>query len=165
MSTTVRDEPTSLRERVTDFLTYEADLADRHLYREWLSLWSTDATYWVPCNADDYDPRQHVSIIYDDHARLEERCYRLSTDGMHAQDPPSRLCRVIGNVQVSATGVDEIAVRANMVLVEVRSGDKTVYGARLEYRLVEDGDSLRIRQKKVVLLDNDGPLGNLTFLL
>jgi benzoate/toluate 1,2-dioxygenase subunit beta len=58
-----------------------------------------------------------------------------------------------------------VQVRANMILVEVRSGEKNVYGARVEYTLQPDEDSFKIRRKKVVLLDNDEPLGNLTFLL
>lgn len=153
-----------LREKVSAFLVHEADLMDRHRYDDWLGLWAPDGTYWVPCNEDDYDPGQHVSIIYDDHARLEERCFRLDSAGAHSQDPPSRLCRIIGNEVVSLGG-DSVQVRANMILVEVRAGEKNVYGARLEYALQPDGDSFKIRQKKVILLDNDEPLGNLTFLL
>ena len=44
----------------------------------------------VPCNKDDYDPRLHVSIVYDDYQRLKEWCFRLSSDGAHAQETPSR---------------------------------------------------------------------------
>jgi benzoate/toluate 1,2-dioxygenase subunit beta len=154
-----------LRERVSAFLVNEADLVDRHGYHDWLQLWSPDGIYWVPCNEDDYDPARHVSIIYDDYDRLQERCFRLSSEGAHSQDPPSRLCRIIGNERVTASCAGTVQVRANMILVEVRSGEKNVYGARLEYTLRPEGDSFKIRQKKVVLLDNDEPLGNLTFLL
>jgi benzoate/toluate 1,2-dioxygenase subunit beta len=163
--TTVAPAHGQLRSQVIAFLVHEADLMDQHRYDDWLALWSPDGIYWVPCNEDDYDPRQHVSIIYDDHARLEERCFRLNSAGAHSQDPPSRLCRVIGNEVVSINGADDVQVRANMILVEVRSGEKNVYGARLEYALQPYGDSFKIRQKKVILLDNDEPLGNLTFLL
>jgi 3-phenylpropionate/cinnamic acid dioxygenase small subunit len=133
-------ELSELRSHVNSFLMREADLADQHRYDDWLELWSSDGIYWVPCNDDDYDPRQHVSIIYDDYGRLQERCFRLNSPAAHSQDPPSRLCRIIGN-------------------------EKNVYGARVEYTLQPEGDSFKIRQKKVVLLDNDEPLGNLTFLL
>lgn len=166
MSTYV--DSTGMKERVSSFLALEADLADGNRYTEWLELWAPDAIYWVPSNEDDYDPSKHVSIIYDDHSRLQERCFRLSVEGAHSQDPPSRLCRVIGNITLvpdPASAPDEVAVNAKMVLVEVRSGIKTVYGGRLEYRLLIDGDSFKIKRKKVVLLDNDEPLGNLTFLL
>lgn len=158
-----------LRERVTAFLIHEADLADAHRYSEWLELWTPESIYWVPANNDDYEPRLHVSIIYDDYTRLQERCYRLSLEGAHSQDPPSRLCRVLGNVRLMATDGEqragELPVAVNMVLVEVRSGIKNVYGARCQYILVETDDGLKIKQKKVILLDNDEPLGNLTFLL
>jgi 3-phenylpropionate/cinnamic acid dioxygenase small subunit len=154
-----------LREHVNGFLVHEADLVDQHRYDDWLALWSPDGIYWVPCNEDDYDPVRHVSIIYDDYGRLQERCFRLNSEGAHSQDPPSRLCRIIGNEQVSPDLDGDVQVRANMILVEVRSGEKNVYGARLEYTLQPDGDSFKIRKKKVVLLDNDEPLGNLTFLL
>jgi benzoate/toluate 1,2-dioxygenase subunit beta len=156
-----------LRELVNSFLIYESDLADHHLVKEWLELWSSDGIYWVPCNEDDYDPRRHVSIIYDDYERLQERVYRLSSDSAHAQDPQSRLCRIIGNLRVSrATPTSNLVeVGANMMLVEVRAGEKNVYGARLEYKLEPDGNTFKIKQKKVILLDNDEPLGNLTFIL
>jgi benzoate/toluate 1,2-dioxygenase beta subunit len=154
-----------LREQVVAFIVREADLIDHHRYDEWLDLWSTDGIYWVPCNEDDYDPTRHVSIIYDDHERLQERVFRLSSDAAHSQDPPSRLCRIVGNEQISLSCDNHVQVRANMILVEVRSGEKNVYGARLEYTLVFSGEMLKIRKKKVILLDNNEPLGNLTFLL
>jgi benzoate/toluate 1,2-dioxygenase subunit beta len=154
-----------LREHVSAFLVQEADLADQHRYDDWLELWSSDGIYWVPCNEDDYDPARHVSIIYDDYGRLQERCFRLNSEGAHSQDPPSRLCRIIGNERVSRSDDGDVRVRANMILIEVRSGEKNVYGGRLEYTLRPEGDSFKIRHKKVVLLDNDEPLGNLTFLL
>ncbi|MEN3362605.1 MAG: hypothetical protein V7637_6587 [Mycobacteriales bacterium] len=154
-----------LRAQVTAFLAHEADLMDQHRYDDWLELWAADGIYWVPCNEDDYDPKRHVSIIYDDYGRLQERCFRLNSEGAHSQDPPSRLCRIVGNEQVSGDDDGDVRVRANMILVEVRAGEKNVYGARLQYTLRPAGDSFRIRHKKVILLDNDEPLGNLTFLL
>ncbi len=100
-----------LREHVNAFLLHEADLVDQHRYDDWLGLWASDAIYWVPCNEDDYDPTQHVSIIYDDYGRLEERCFRLNSEAAHSQDPPSRLCRIIGNQQVSRGDAGDVPAR------------------------------------------------------
>jgi benzoate/toluate 1,2-dioxygenase subunit beta len=154
-----------LREQVSAFLVREADLMDTYQYDDWLGLWSADGNYWIPCNEDDYDPARHVSIVYDDYNRLQERCFRLSGDSAHSQDPPSRLCRIVGNQQVTQSCDGQVRVRANMILVEVRSGEKNIYGARLEYVLEAAEGSFKIKRKKVILLDNDEPLGNLTFLL
>ena len=41
-------------------------LIDEHKYDEWLSLWTKDCLYWVPCNSDDADPARQAMIIYDD---------------------------------------------------------------------------------------------------
>jgi 3-phenylpropionate/cinnamic acid dioxygenase small subunit len=165
MTTTDAPSLTELREQVRTFLVRESEAMDQQQYDDWLGLWSPDGVYWVPCNEDDYDPRRHVSIIYDNYDRLQERCFRLNGDAAHSQDPPSRLTRIVGNEQVSQDCDGNVRVRANMILVEVRSGEKNVYGARLEYTLRPAADSFKIRQKKVILLDNDEPLGNLTFLL
>lgn len=160
------DDQRSLRERVSEFVAHEADLADARAYDEWLRLWSPNAVYWVPCNLDDYDPKQHVSIIYDDYQRLKERCFRLSSEGALAQEPPSRLCSVMGHVDVAVdAGNQEITAKTKMVLVEVRPGTKNIYGARCEYRLEETEDAFSMLSKKVILLENDEALGNLTFIL
>jgi benzoate/toluate 1,2-dioxygenase subunit beta len=165
MTTAAAPSLTELREQVRTFLVHESETMDQHQYDDWLGLWTPDGVYWVPCNEDDYDPTRHVSIIYDNYDRLQERCFRLNGDAAHSQDPPSRLTRIVGNEQVTQSRDGNVRVRANMILVEVRSGEKNVYGARLEYTLQPAADSFKIRQKKVILLDNDEPLGNLTFLL
>jgi benzoate/toluate 1,2-dioxygenase beta subunit len=41
------------REQIEVFLYREARLIDEHRYDEWLSLWTDDGVYWVPCNEDD----------------------------------------------------------------------------------------------------------------
>lgn len=157
----------SLRDEVTEFLYTEAELADANEYDQWLALWDDPCTYWVPCNLEDYDPRTRISIIYDNRSRLEERCFRLTTGGAHSQEPRSKVCRVVGNVRVTSPENAEgfIEARARVITVELRLGRKSVYAARCHYTLRRDGDGLRLRQKKVVLLDADEPLGNMTFLI
>src|SRR5438445_7077305 len=92
------------RHKVETFLYREARLMDEHAYDEWLALWTEDALYWVPCNEDDYDPERHVSIVYENRARLEDRIQRLKSGAAYAQDPKSRLSRVVGNVEIEARG-------------------------------------------------------------
>lgn len=159
-------DPALLAE-VNDFLIQEAELADASAYKEWLELWDDPCTYWVPCNLEDYDPTRHVSIIYDDRARLEERCFRLTTGGAHSQEPASKVCRMVGNIRVVSPedehGMVEATARA--VIVELRLGRKSVYAARCHYTLRRTPEGFRLRTKKVVLLDADEPLGNMTFLI
>jgi benzoate/toluate 1,2-dioxygenase beta subunit len=155
----------TLIDEVTDLLYREAELADANAYDEWLALWDKECVYWVPCNTDDYDPTKHVSIIYDDRARLEERCFRLTTGGAHSQEPASKSCRLVGNVRVLADGDGRVEASARVMLVELRLGRKSVYAARVHYTLRRTADGFRLARKKVMLLDADEPLGNLTFLI
>jgi len=140
---------------------------DDHEYDKWLDMWADDATYWVPSNDEDGDPRQTVSVIYDDRERLEERVFRLTNPGAHSQDPPSRMRRVVSNVEIEWDGDSEsdIRVHSAYVLVENRRAVQDVYAAKVEHLLAQSGGDLRIRTKKVVLTAIDDPLGNLTFLL
>ncbi len=160
------DDLTLLSE-VTDFLYQEAELADANAYEAWLALWDDPCTYWVPCNLEDYDPTKHVSLIYDNRARLEERCFRLTAGGAHSQEPRSKVTRVVGNIRVTGAEDPDGLVRASarVILVELRMGRKSLYAARVQYTLRRTVSGFRLREKKVVLLDADEPLGNMTFLI
>jgi len=153
-----------LRERIEEFLYFEAKLIDEHRYEEWLGLWTEDGLYWVPCNSDDADPARQAMIIYDNRARLGERIYRLTSGAAWAQQPRSRTRRLISNVEVRETeGV--YAVESNCLIAELRRSRQDIFAARTLHTLHPVGDSFRIALKKVLLLNNDDPIDNLTFLV
>jgi 3-phenylpropionate/cinnamic acid dioxygenase small subunit len=155
---------TSLRERVEEFLCFEAKLLDEHRYEEWLALWTEDALYWVPCNTDDADPALQTMIIYDNHARLSERIYRLTSEAAWAQQPRSRTLRLISNLVVRQNEND-YSVESNCLIAELRRSRQDLFAARMLHTLRPAGDSFRIVLKKVLLLNNDEAIDNLTFLV
>src|SRR5712675_952214 len=77
----------SERELIDGFLYREARLMDGNAYDDWLSLWTDDALYSIPCNSDDADPSHHVMIVYDDRRMLEERIMRLKSGFARSQQP------------------------------------------------------------------------------
>lgn len=148
------------------FLTHEADLADSHRYEEWLGLWARDLLYWVPCNQDDPDPKRQISLIYDDRPALEERLFRLGTRYAHSQRPQSRLSRVVSNIMFDGYEPEGGgAVTSRFVLGEERRESQTIWIGRARHVLVRENGGLRIREKKVWLINNDSPMPNLTFVL
>lgn len=155
------------RERAEAFLYREALLTDEHRFDEWKALWDDDddIIYWIPCDQDDIDPRRHVSIAYEDRQGLEERLIRLKSRGMHSQEPRSRMRRVISNVVIESDDGGSAQVEANFVLVEHRSNVQNVYGGRCIYGLRYNETDIRMVSKKVLLVNNNEFLGNLTFLL
>ena len=155
------------RRSVESFLYREARLMDEHAYDEWLSLWTANgAVYWVPCNRDDIDPERAISIIYDDRAALEGRIERLKSGAAFAQDPKSRMRRLVSNVEIGEDdGNGEVVVHSNFDLTEVRRGERRSVAGRTMHRLRRRGRGFEIVAKKVMLVDNDEPIRNLAFLL
>ena len=153
------------RSKVESFLFREAHLMDEHSYDEWLSLWTDDALYWVPSNRDDSDPTREISAIYDDRARMQARIDRLKSGVAYAQDPKSRMRRLISNIEIEEAGNGDLIVSSNFILVELRRSKQDVFAGRTIHRLRPEGDSFRISQKKVLLVNNDEVIDNLTFLV
>lgn len=148
---------------IEQFLYREARLMDSHAYDDWYALWTEDAIYWLPCNLDDYDPAKHVSLVYEDYGGLKDRIDRLKSGQAWAQDPKSRLARVVSNIEIEAG--EAITVHATFNITASRSGRIEVIAGRSEHRLRPTPDGLRIAFKKVMLVDNDEVMGNLTFLI
>ena len=74
------------RADVEDFLFNEADLLDQWRLPEWLTLFTDDATYEVPCTDLPADASSATSLFYIayDRARLGERVKRLMKRTAHA---------------------------------------------------------------------------------
>ncbi len=157
---------TVARADVEALLYREARLLDENRLEAWLALFTDDAVYWVPAGGDTPDPARHVSLIYDDRQRLGLRVDRLQGSHAYAQDPPSRICRIVSNVEVDeAPGADaEFDVHSVLAVVEVRAGKQRLYAARCRHRL-RDAAGLKIARKEVRLVNRDDVFDNLTLLL
>lgn len=153
------------RHQIENFLYREARLMDEHAYDEWLSLWTHDALYWVPSNDDDMDPNQQVAIIYDNLAQMRDRIDRLKSGAAYSQDPKSRLRRVVSNIEIEEADNGEIIVSSNFNLTELRRSKQDTFAGRTIHRLRPDRDGLKMVSKKVLLLNNDEVIDNLTFLI
>jgi 3-phenylpropionate/cinnamic acid dioxygenase small subunit len=153
------------RHQIENFLYREARLMDEHAYDEWLALWTDDALYWVPSNQNDIDPMREVSIIYDNRARLGDRIVRLKSGAAYAQDPKSRMRRVISNVEIEEGNNGEVTVYSNFNLTELRRSGQNTYAGRTIHTLRPEGNSFKIAYKKIELVNNDEVINNLTFLI
>jgi benzoate/toluate 1,2-dioxygenase beta subunit len=153
------------RSQVEQFVYHEARLMDENRYDEWLALWDDDALYWVPSNRDDIDPKREVSLIYDDRVRLGTRIMRLKSGNAHAQDPKSRMRRVVSNFEIVEDADGLIKVESNFLLAELRRNKQDIFAGRTIHHLRPRDGGFKIAYKKVLLLNNDEYLDNLTFLV
>ncbi|HYR41023.1 MAG TPA: aromatic-ring-hydroxylating dioxygenase subunit beta [Methylomirabilota bacterium] len=157
------------RSAVTEFLYMEARLADEARYAEWLALWTDDAVYWVPATTDpESDPEKHLSHVYDNRARLETRVKLLQTGHRYSQEPASLMRRLVSNIEIARAEDGELVAGSNFLLAElsIQAKHETHWWVgRATHRLRRVDGELRMRSKKVVLINAAEPLPNLAFLI
>ena len=153
------------KETIEAFLYREARLMDEHRYADWLALWTDDAQYWVPCNADDIDPSREVSIIYDDRDRLVQRIERLISGSVLAQDPQPRMRRLVSNIETASDTNGELTVSSNFLLTVAKRDAQQLWAGRSIHALRREGDSFKIARKKVLLVNADQEMPLLQFLI
>ena len=148
--------------RCEDFLVHEASLLDDGRFDEWLALFTDDACYWVPSEPNQASPHDTVSLIYDDRRLLETRVRRLASPRIYSQEPPSRTSRMIGNVRIEATQPDGgRLMRSKFVLVEYRREQQRLFAGTCLHQLVPLAGVIRIKMKRVNLVNCDAPLDGL----
>src|SRR5262245_59397362 len=140
------------RQQVEQFLYYEAQLADEHRYDEWLALWTDDALYWAPSGRDEINPEREISLIYDDRVRLRLRIGRLKSGFAHAQEPKSRMRRVVSNIVIEEAENGEIIAHSNFLLAELRRGKQDLFAGRTMHRLRSHNGGFQLVTKKVLLI-------------
>ncbi|MBV1906357.1 MAG: aromatic-ring-hydroxylating dioxygenase subunit beta [Pseudomonadales bacterium] len=150
--------------QVKNFLFEEARLMDENNYLGWLELFDSECSYWIPSNKEDYDPAQHVSILYCDRSMLEHHIQRLVDGKAFAQIPKSRTQRLVSNVLATQKN-NIVTVTSSFIVTEVRGHQQHIHGGRSEYQLKENDSSYLIQKKKVILLGLDEPQYNITFLI
>ena len=97
---------------------------------------------------------------------IEDRIQRLKSGAHYAQDPKSRLSRVVSNVEVGPDAESGgLVVFSTFNLSAHRKGKTDVFAGRVTHRLVREDGEVRMASKKVVLIDNDAKIMNLTFLV
>lgn len=167
--------PPVSREEAEALVYRECRLLDQLELEEWLTLFTDDGLYWLPVtDGEPEDAANVISIVYDDAARRGERVYRTLHTPVLDQSPRSRTIHLVGNLEVDGTDArGDTRVRCNQLITELRPGGERqvglntsrLFAARCEYRLRRVGGEARIALKKLLLLDADQPLYNLTFML
>ena len=149
-----------LHHRVSQFLFLEARLLDERNWDEWEALFLEDGVYWAPATPEQPDPVNHVSLIYEDQLLRSVRIARFASPAAPSLRPFPRTAHLVTNVMIDRhdprTG--EIAVNARFLMIEYRRDAQRFYGGAYSHDLVDEGGALRIRRKKVDLVNCEGPL-------
>jgi 3-phenylpropionate/cinnamic acid dioxygenase small subunit len=140
-----------------DFIIHEASLLDARRFRDWMGLFAEDGTYWVPAVPDQKSPFDQASLFYDDRDLMNTRIDRLEHPRIHVQTPPSRTAHLVGNVVIedSDAAKGEYVIGSTVIMVEYRDDAQRVFAGRQHHRLRRNGDSFRIVQKRIDLINCD----------
>ncbi|MBW7984938.1 benzoate 1,2-dioxygenase small subunit [Enterobacillus tribolii] len=144
---------------ITAFLCYEARQLDDRQWDEWLSCYSPNVEYWMPCWGDDDrqtdDPQTQMSLMYyPSRGGLEDRVYRIKTERSSASTPEPRTTHMIGNVEMLSGDGQRAEVRYNWVTYSHRYHSTDMYFGTTHCTLeMRDGRPGIVKKK--IRLNND----------
>ena len=162
-----------VKQEVEDFLYREAELLDERRFEEWLDLFTEDVRYWMPMRrnvpADEMErefTREGADVNWFDEGKdtLTRRVKQIRTGVHWAEQPPSRICHMVSNVQIVRASSDEVSVKSRFLLYRNRVETETdlLVGKREDLLRRVDG-GWRIARRKIVLDQNVLLAKNLTF--
>ena len=163
---------------VQDFLYREAELLDERRYEAWLDLFTEDTHYFMPMrrNVPHDEPereftRAGADVNWFDEGKdtLTRRVKQIRTGVHWAEQPPSRICHMVSNVQILSEAGDgsptaEVSVRSRFLIYRNRVETETdlLVGKREDFlRRVNEG--WRIARRKIILDQSVLLAKNLTF--
>ena len=144
------------------FLIHEARILDERRWEDWLALFADDGWYWVPIEEGQKDPKQTVSLMYDDRRLLETRVRRLAAGKLHAQSPISRTTRTVANVTVENENKGKTIVRSKFQMIEYRRDKQRLFGGTQWHSLSAIDGGFRINWKRVELVNCDSMMDGLS---
>jgi 3-phenylpropionate/cinnamic acid dioxygenase small subunit len=172
---TVPSEPRNeayyrLKADMEDFLYVEADLLDERRFREWLNLLADDITYFMPIRRNvkfgQHAQRENtvqgsgISWFDEDKWTLTKRVDQILTGVHYAEEPLSRVCHMVSNVQIrrvtpSLEDPREVEVRCRFLVYQNRIEYETYtfVGKRTDL-IRRTSDGWKIARREILLDQN-----------
>ena len=153
--------------QLIDFVMAEARLLDELRFHDWLQLFTEDGHYWMPLAHGQTDTKLHASLMYEDRLLLKIRVERLHGARTYSQQPRSRCHHLLQQPTIEsrddAAGV--YTTRTAFHYVETRMDEQTLYAGWATHTLAHVDGVLRIRLKRVDLVNCDAAFGNMQLFM
>lgn len=167
-----------IKREIEEFLYDEANMLDERRFHEWLATLADDLQYFMPMEFNvkfgehakkEFTTREkHMSWFNEGKWTLTKRAEQILTGVHWAEEPLSRVCRLVTNVQLSAIETNA----ADEVEVDV-SSRFLIYQNRCEYeqyffvgdrvdRMRKTGDGWKLSKREIRLHQNVLLAKNLT---
>jgi 3-phenylpropionate/cinnamic acid dioxygenase small subunit len=159
--------PPPTDQQLIDFVIRETRMLDQQRFSEWVDLFTEDGHYWMPLEWGQTDPRLTTSLMYEDRLLLQVRAERLRGNRTYSQKPKSRSHHVLQTPMVDVR--DDAAMHyvtwTATHYVETRLDEQNLYAAWLTHHLTVIDGAIRIRLKRVDLVNCDAAFGNIQLFI
>jgi 3-phenylpropionate/cinnamic acid dioxygenase small subunit len=167
-----------LKQEMEEFLYHEAELLDERRYEEWLELLADDVRYWMPMRRnvkfgelEREFTREGQDINWFDEGKdtLTRRVQQILTGVHWAEEPLSRICHMVSNMQIlqvrpSVLEPLEVTVKCRFLIYRNRVETETdILVGKREDVLRRVSGHWKIAQRKIILDQNVLLAKNLTF--
>jgi 3-phenylpropionate/cinnamic acid dioxygenase small subunit len=155
------------RDDLIDFVYAEARLLDETRLDDWLALFSEDAYYWMPLERGQSDPHLVTSLMYEDMFLLRLRVERLRGDRTYSQHPKTYGHHLLARpaVDVADHAKGEFMVTTAFHYVETQLDQQQLYAGWTRHELSLHEDQLKIRLKRVDLVNCEAAFGNIQLFM
>ena len=158
-------------QQLIDFVYAEARLLDERQFDAWLDLFTEDGHYWMPLTHGQTDARLQASLMYEDKLLLKVRVERLAGQRTYSQQPGSRSHHLLQQPTIETQHpwhqpeLGHYVVRAAFHYIETRQDQQALYAGWATYELATQEQALRIRQKRVDLVNCDSALRSIQLFM
>lgn len=156
---------------IIEFVYSEARILDALQFEDWLDLFTEDCHYWMPLAYAQEDPRLHTSLMDEDKLLLRVRVERLKGQRTFSQQPRSRCHHLLQRPEIDTTHPwhqpeqGQYVVRTAFHYTEVRGDEQNIYAGWVTHELRVEESRLRIRRKRVDLLNRESALSNIQLFM
>ena len=160
----------AIKREIEEFLYDEAVLLDDRRFKEWLETLADDLRYFMPMEynvkfgehaARELTTREkHMSWFNEGKWTLSKRAEQILTGVHWAEEPLSRVCRMVSNVQLTAietnaAGQEEVDVSSRFLIYQNRCEYEQYFfvGDRLD-RMRRTAEGWKLAQREIRIHQN-----------
>jgi 3-phenylpropionate/cinnamic acid dioxygenase small subunit len=158
---------TASLESLVSFVYHEARLLDEKRFDEWYALLADDVRYWMPLTRGQPDDETFTSLFSEDKLLLQVRIERLKHPNAFSQQQPSFCQHVLQAplVEVCDPAANRYALRTPFMYLETRLDQQLILAGVTYHHLGLVEGALRMRLKKIELVNCDAALPSIQLLL
>ena len=160
-------DPSPPSSQAAEFVYREARLLDEKRFDAWYELFTDDARYWMPLTRGQPDGRTHTSLFYEDKLLLKVRIERLRHPNAFSQQQPSFCQHVLQQPALEESGpaAGDVLMRTPFMYLESQLDTQIVLAGVAYHHLTSIDGTLRIRMKKIELVNCDAALPSIQLLI